>query len=111
MKSLIHVSASLLNKDLFFVAVQSKQERFAIVNFPKEIKCMIKNFSKQAEVQVKLTINDVGLLEHVLQGVMYLAEGGTLAWYPLPALPHQLVDLGRATGRTLHPVHKHFTQR
>lgn len=40
---------------------------------------------------------------------MYLAEGGPLAWYPLPALPHQLVYFRRAAGRTLHPVHKHLT--
>lgn len=62
-----------------------------------------------SRVQAKLTVNDVGLLEHVLKSVMYLAEGGPLAWYPLPALPHQLVDLRRAAGRTLHPVHKHLT--
>lgn len=51
-----------------------------------------------------LTVCDRVVLEHVLERVVYLAEGGPLGGAPLPAAAHELVDGRRAARGTLHAV-------
>ena len=56
----------------------------------------------QSLVVIKSII--LGYLEHVLHVVVHLSEGWSVGGLPVPALPHQGVDPGRAPGGTLHPV-------
>lgn len=51
-----------------------------------------------------VTLGDGVVLEHVLERVVDVAEGGPVGRVPLPAAAHQLVDGGGAARRALHTV-------
>ena len=70
--------------------------------------CSVLNVVHQIKQYVKrntvLTFRNARFLKHIFQGVMNFLERGALVGVPLPALPHQLVDLRRTTGGRFHPV-------
>lgn len=61
-----------------------------------------------------VTLGDGVVLEHVLERVVDVAEGGSVGRAPLPAAAHELVHGARAARRALHAVALHcsiiFTQ-